>query len=89
MTWMQNAQFGIVRFQTLRFEAVRIIVSSNFEISAPQCSVHYTYDRRGDAVDNVVHQHIWLSEVIIMDILDSDHLPVMLAFWILLEQGKL
>lgn len=30
-------------------------------------------------VDIVVHQSIWLSEVIITDILDLDHLPIMIS----------
>jgi hypothetical protein len=30
----------------------------------------------GDVLDIVVYKKIWLSEVIVSDILDSDHLPV-------------
>jgi hypothetical protein len=30
----------------------------------------------GDVLDNVVHKNIRLSNVIVSDILDSDHLPI-------------
>jgi hypothetical protein len=35
-----------------------LFVSSNFEISALQCSTHYTPDSRGDFFGIVVHQNI-------------------------------
>jgi hypothetical protein len=41
----------------------------NFDISALQCSVHYTPDGRGDVLNTVIHQNIRLSEVIVNDIL--------------------
>jgi hypothetical protein len=63
----------------LRLEILGIIVSSNFEIPAPQCCMHYTPDGRGDVLIVVVHQNVRLLEVIITDILDSDHLPVMFS----------
>jgi hypothetical protein len=47
-----------------------------FEISAPQCPTHYSPAANGDALDIVVHKNVWLSEVIVPDILDSDHVPV-------------
>jgi hypothetical protein len=52
-----------------------------FEMSAPQCPTHYSPAGNGDVLDLVVHQNIRVLDVIISDILDSDHLP--LAFHIL------
>jgi hypothetical protein len=48
---------------------------SDFETSAPQCLTHY-YLREIDALDIVVHQSIRVSDVIVFDILDTDHLPI-------------
>jgi hypothetical protein len=47
-----------------------------FEISAPQCPTHYYLAGNGDVLDIVVHKNIRLSNVIVSDILDSDHLPI-------------
>jgi hypothetical protein len=49
---------------------LELFLSSNFEISAPQCSAHYTPDGRGDVLDIVVHQSVQLSEVIVIDVLE-------------------
>jgi hypothetical protein len=49
---------------------------SEFEISAQQCPTHCSPTGNGDVVDIVVHQNIRLSDVIVSDILDSDHLPI-------------
>jgi hypothetical protein len=49
---------------------------NDFEISAPQCPTHYYPVGRGDILDIVVHKNIRLSNVIVSDILDSDHLPI-------------
>jgi hypothetical protein len=49
---------------------------NQFEISAPQCPTHYSPIGNGDVLDTVVHQNIRMSNVIVSDILDSDHLPV-------------
>jgi hypothetical protein len=46
------------------------------EISTPQCRTHYSPARNGDVLDTVVHQNIRVSDVIVSDILDSDHLPI-------------
>jgi hypothetical protein len=46
----------------------------DFEISAPQCPTHYS--PAGNVLDIVVHRNIGLSNVIVSDILDSDHLPI-------------
>jgi hypothetical protein len=58
---------------------LELFVSSNFEISAPQCSMHYTPDGRDDVLNSAVHQNIQLPELIITDILDSNHLPIMFS----------
>jgi hypothetical protein len=45
-------------------------------MSAPKCSTHYSPAGNGDMLDIVVQQNIRVSDVIVSDILDSDHLPV-------------
>jgi hypothetical protein len=50
---------------------------NQFEISAPQCPTHYSPSRNGDMLDIVVNQNIRASDVIVSDILDSDHLPIL------------
>jgi hypothetical protein len=84
---MQNTLFGIVKFQTLQAEALGII-SSNFQISPTQCSMHCKLDDRGDILGFTANQNVRLSEVIFTDTLDSDHLQTIFRFWTLLEQGK-
>jgi hypothetical protein len=49
---------------------------SQFEISAPQCPTHYSPAGNGEVLDIVVHQNIRVSDVIVSDISDSDHLPI-------------
>jgi hypothetical protein len=49
---------------------------NEFEISAPQCSTHYSPVGNGDMLDTVVHKNVRLSEVIVCDILDSNRLPI-------------
>jgi hypothetical protein len=39
--------------------------------------MHCTRDNGDDVVDIVIHQNVRLSVVIVNDILDSDHLPIM------------
>jgi hypothetical protein len=51
-----------------------------FEISTPQCPTHYSPAGNCDVLDIVVHKNIRLSEFIVSDILDSDHLPIVLHF---------
>jgi hypothetical protein len=45
---------------------------NEFKISAPQCPTHYA----PAGIVDVVHQNIRVSDVIISDILNSDHLPI-------------
>jgi hypothetical protein len=49
---------------------------SEFEISEPKCPTHYSPARNGDVLDIVVQQNIRVSDVIVSDILDLDHLPI-------------
>jgi endonuclease/exonuclease/phosphatase (EEP) superfamily protein YafD len=54
-----------------------LFVNCNFEISASQHPTHFVPDGRGDVLDIVVHKDVRLSEVSVLDIMDSDHLPIM------------
>jgi hypothetical protein len=49
---------------------------NKFEISAPQCPIHYSPTGNGDVLDIMVHQNIRVSDVIVYNILDSDHPPI-------------
>jgi endonuclease/exonuclease/phosphatase family metal-dependent hydrolase len=49
---------------------------SKFQISEQQCPTHYSSAGNGDVLDIVVHQNIRESDVIVSNILDSDHLPM-------------
>jgi hypothetical protein len=49
---------------------------NEFKISAPHCPTHYSPTEDGDMLNVVVRKNVRLSEVIVSDILDSDHLPV-------------
>jgi hypothetical protein len=49
---------------------------NDFEISGPPCPTHYFPTGNGDVLDIVVHKNVRLSDVIVSDILDSDHLPI-------------
>jgi hypothetical protein len=50
---------------------------NNSEISASQCPTHYSPAGNGGLLDIILHKNVWLSEVIVSDILDSGHLPIM------------
>jgi hypothetical protein len=77
---MQSTLFGIVQFQTPEaLKPLEIFVSSNFVILFPQCSTHYTHDGRDDVFDIVIYQKFRLSEVIVTNIQDSDHISAMLS----------
>jgi hypothetical protein len=49
---------------------------NEFEISTPQCPTRYCHEGDGDVPDIVVHKNVRLSDVIVSDILDSDHTPI-------------
>jgi hypothetical protein len=50
---------------------------NDFEISAPQCPTYYSPRGNCDVLNIVVHQNIRVPDVIVADILDSDHLPIL------------
>jgi hypothetical protein len=58
------------------FQLLRLFDASQFAISAPQSPTHYSHAGNGDVLDIVVHQNIRVSDVIVSNILDSDHLPI-------------
>jgi hypothetical protein len=49
---------------------------NDFEISATQCPTHYSHAGNNDVLEIMVHKNIRVSDVIVSDILDSDHLPL-------------
>jgi hypothetical protein len=55
---------------------LRLFHVNRLEISAPQCPTNYTCAGNGDLLDIVVHQNIRVSDVIVSDNLDSDHLKI-------------
>jgi hypothetical protein len=55
---------------------LNLLHKNEFEISAPQCPTHYSPTGNCDVLDIVVHKNVRLSEVIVSDILDSDHLQI-------------
>jgi hypothetical protein len=60
-----------------------------FEISEPQCPTHYSSAGIGILLDIVVQQNIRVSDVIVYDILDSDHLPIIFHILDHVKRGKL
>jgi endonuclease/exonuclease/phosphatase (EEP) superfamily protein YafD len=57
-------------------KSLKLLHINDFEISLPKCPTHYSPTGNGDELDIVVHKNVRLSEVIVSDILDSDHLPI-------------
>jgi hypothetical protein len=49
---------------------------NQFEIKTTQCPAHNSPSGNGDGLDIVVHQNIRVSDAIVSDILDSDHLQI-------------
>jgi hypothetical protein len=50
---------------------------NQFEILTPKCPTHYSLSGNVDILDIVVHQNIRVLDVIVSDILESDHLPIL------------
>jgi hypothetical protein len=74
---MPNTRLGIAQSQTLQARSCwNFFYRNDLEISAPQCSTHYSLGGSGDVLDIVVYKNIRLPNVIVTDILDSDHLPI-------------
>jgi hypothetical protein len=59
---------------------LNLLHTNVFEISAPQCPIHYSPTGNCDMLDIVVHKNVRLSEDIVSDLLDSDHLPILFHF---------
>jgi hypothetical protein len=57
------------------------------EISAPQCPTHYSPAGNSDVLEIVVHKNVRLSEVIVSDVLGSDHYQSSSTCRIILELG--
>jgi hypothetical protein len=57
-------------------KVLNLLHINKFDISTSKCPIHYPLTGNGDMLDIVVHKNFWLSEVIVSDILDSDHLPI-------------
>jgi hypothetical protein len=57
-------------------ELLHLFDVNDFEISAPQYPTRYSPSGNGNVLDIVEHQNIRISDVIVSDILDSDHLPI-------------
>jgi hypothetical protein len=49
---------------------------NDFKISATQYPTHYSHEGNGDVLDIVVHKNIKVSDVIVSDILYSDHIQI-------------
>jgi hypothetical protein len=58
--------------------AVNLLLKNEFEISAPHCPTHYSPTGNDGMLDIVAYKNVRLSEIIVSDVLDSDHLPVVL-----------
>jgi hypothetical protein len=68
-------------------EILRLFDASQFEISAPQCPTHYSHAVSGDVLDIVVYQSIRVSDVIVSDIMGSDHLTIVFHILVKLKLG--
>jgi hypothetical protein len=55
---------------------LNLLPINEFEISTPQCHTHYSPTGNGDILNIVVHKMSG-CQVIVSDILDSDHPPIM------------
>jgi hypothetical protein len=55
---------------------LNILQINEFEISASQYPTHYSPTGNGDVLDIVVYKNVRLSEFIVSDIQNSDHLPI-------------
>jgi hypothetical protein len=55
---------------------MKLLHINECQISAPKCPTYYSPARNGDVLDIVLHKNARLSEGIVSDIVDSDHLPI-------------
>jgi hypothetical protein len=71
---MLNTHLRIVQFKARNFCNCLIQVISKFQRHNVQSIT--PLGRNGDVLNTVVHKNIRISNVIVYDILDSDHLPI-------------
>jgi hypothetical protein len=86
---MQSTMFGIVKLHPSRLNFIDLFVNCNFKISAPQHLTQFVPIRRGDVLDIVVHKDVRLSEVRDLDIMNSDHLPIMFCILDHIKAGEM
>jgi hypothetical protein len=58
-----------------------LFVTGNFEISAAKYSTNFVPNGRGDVLDIVFHKDIRPSEARVLDIMNSDQLPIMFCIF--------
>jgi hypothetical protein len=51
--------------------------NSDFQLSAPRYPTHYIPSGNGDVLDIVLRRNVRISEVNVLEILESDHLPIL------------
>jgi hypothetical protein len=70
---MLSIHFGTVKFQTPQ---VKNFWNCSTKINSKFQHHNYSLAGNGDILDIVVHQNIGLPSVVVSNILDSDHLPI-------------
>jgi hypothetical protein len=74
-----NAEYSVRNSNVSNPSGLKLLdlfTNYDFEISAPQHPTHFVPDVKVDVLDIVVHKDVGLSEVRVMDIMDSDHLTI-------------
>jgi hypothetical protein len=74
-----NAKYPVWNSQISNRSGTRLLDlqdNSDFQISAPRYPTHYTPSGKGDVLDIVLHRNVRISEVKVLEILESDHLPI-------------
>jgi hypothetical protein len=74
---MQNTVWNSKGSNISGLKLLDLFVNCNFEISVPQHTTHFAPNGRGDVLDIVANKDVRLTEVRVLDILDSDHLHIM------------
>jgi hypothetical protein len=75
-----NAKYPVWNSQLSNRSGTRLLDlqdNSDFRISAPRYPTHYTPSGKGDVLDIVLHRNVRISEVKVLEILESDHLPIL------------
>jgi hypothetical protein len=74
---MPNISHGIVIANIAVTRLLNVHDKRDFQISAPRHPTHYTPSGNGDVLDVVLHRNVRISDINILEILDSDHLPIL------------